>query len=84
MLGSVKFIQWVKNKFFRQKRHMQVPDSKALAPDSETIVETICRFYKIHRDKLFAVKRGTKNEARHVAIYLKNQAGKRPEISKTP
>jgi len=70
MLGSEKFIQWVKNTFFRQKRHMEVPDSKALAPDSETIIETICRFYKIHRDKLFTVKRGTENEPRLVAIYL--------------
>ena len=49
---------------------MEVPHSKALAPDSETIIETICRFYKIHRDQLFTVKRGTENEPRHVAIYL--------------
>jgi putative transposase len=57
-------------KFFRQKRHMEVPDSKILAPDSETIIETVCRFYKIHRDKLFTVKRGIENEPRDVAIYL--------------
>ena len=70
MLGSEKFVQWVKNKFFRQKRHMEVPDSKALAPDTETIIEAVCKFYEIGRDKLFAIKRGTENEPRHVAIYL--------------
>jgi hypothetical protein len=70
MLGSEKFIQWVKNKFFRQKRHMEVPDSKVLAPDTETIIETVCKFYNIGRDKLFAIKRGAENEPRHVAIYL--------------
>lgn len=70
ILGSERFVQGVKNKFFRQKRHMEVPDSKILAPDSETMIETVCRFYKIHRDKLFTVKRGIENEPRDVAIYL--------------
>jgi chromosomal replication initiation ATPase DnaA len=49
---------------------MEVPDSKVLAPDTETIIETVCKFYNIGRDKLFAIKRGAENEPRHVAIYL--------------
>ncbi|MBW1898921.1 MAG: transposase [Deltaproteobacteria bacterium] len=70
ILGSEGFVKWVKKVFFAEKRNKEIPDSKALAPDGESIIKTICRYYKIDEEKIFSVKRGTENEARNVAIYL--------------
>jgi len=70
ILGSEGFVQQVKNLFFAEKRHREVPDSKILAPDGESIIKIVCRYYKIDEEKMFSVKRGTENEARNIAIYL--------------
>jgi hypothetical protein len=38
MLGSEKFISWIKDQFFKKKKDIQVPASKQLAPDLDTII----------------------------------------------
>jgi putative transposase len=70
MLGSKKFRSWVKEQFFKQKKDKEVPASKELAPDLETIISEVSRHYQIKPDKLRAVRRGIANEPRDVAIYL--------------
>ncbi len=70
MLGSEKFIEWVKNRFFNNKRNMEVPESINLTPGSNKITETVCRFYSIEKKDLYHVKRGQENEPRNVTIYL--------------
>jgi chromosomal replication initiation ATPase DnaA len=60
----------VKNRYFERKRHIEVPDSKSLAPDKERIQELVCRTYGITKGELVKSKRGTFNEPRGVAIYL--------------
>jgi len=70
ILGKEDFVYWVKNRFFERKVHIEVPDSKLLAPDKERIQELVCRIYGITKGELVKSKRGTFNEPRGVAIYL--------------
>jgi len=70
ILGKQDFVYWVKNRYFERKLHIEVPDSKLLAPDKERIRELVCRTYGITKGELVKSKRGTFNEPRAVAIYL--------------
>jgi REP element-mobilizing transposase RayT len=70
MLGDNQFINTIKQRFFVQKRHIEVPESKRLAPDSNDIIIAVCYSYGIDKDQLHAAKRGAVNEARNMAIYL--------------
>jgi REP element-mobilizing transposase RayT len=70
MLGSEKFISWIKDRFFKQKKDKQVPMSKQLAPDLDTIISEVIRYYKVKPTNLKTVRRGIENEPRDIAIYL--------------
>ncbi len=70
MLGSEKFIEWVKDLFYNNKRDSEVPESVDLTPDRSKIIDTVCRFYSIEIKDLHHVKRGRENEPRNVTIYL--------------
>jgi RHS repeat-associated protein len=70
MLGSEKFISWIKDRFFKKKKDKQVPTSKQLAPDLDTIISEVIRYYKIKPTNLKTVHRGIENESRDVAMYL--------------
>ena len=45
MLGSEKFISWIKNRFFKKKIDKEIPTSKELAPDLNTIISEVSRHY---------------------------------------
>ncbi len=70
LLGSERFMDWVKDRFFEGKHHKEVPDSRRLAPDREKIKKEVCRFYQVKQDDLIISKRGVFNEPRNVAIFL--------------
>ena len=70
ILGNEDFVYWVKNRFFERKAHIEVPDSKLLAPDKEMIQQLVCKTYGITKEELIKSKRGLFNEPRCVAIYL--------------
>ncbi len=70
LLGSERFMDWVKDRFFKGKYHEEVPDSRGLAPDREKIKKEVCRFYQVKQDDLLRSKRGVFNEPRNVAIFL--------------
>ncbi len=70
MLGSEKFISWIKDRFFKKKKDKEVPASKELAPDLDTIISEVSRYYKVRPTKLKAVRRGMENEPRDMAMYL--------------
>ena len=70
MLGSDKFISWIKDLFFKKKKDKEVPASKELAPDFDTIISEVSRYYKVRPTKLKAVRRGIESEPRDVAMYL--------------
>ena len=70
VLGSERFIDWVKDRFFHQKIHEEVTESRVLAPEIEKIKQVVCKAYNVNAEDLLSSKRGTFNEARNVAIYL--------------
>jgi REP element-mobilizing transposase RayT len=70
MLGSEKFISWIKDRFFEKKKDKQVPTSKQLAPDLDSIISEVIRYYKVKPTNLKKVRRGIENEPRDVAMYL--------------
>ena len=47
MLGSEKFISWIKDRFFKKKKDKEVPASRELAPDLDTIISEVSRYYEI-------------------------------------
>ncbi|MEA2039068.1 MAG: helix-turn-helix domain-containing protein, partial [Thermodesulfobacteriota bacterium] len=70
LLGSEKFISWVKETFFEEKKHRQIPQSAQLAPELEHIKREVCRTYGVEEKDLLTTQRGKSNEPRNVAIYL--------------
>ena len=70
IIGRKSFVDKIKGKFFADKTHEEVPESRFLAPDVDTIINEVCKYYNIHTDNLLLSKRGYFNEPRNVAIYL--------------
>jgi hypothetical protein len=70
VLGSKIFVDWVKDRFFQQKHHQEIPGSRVLAPERKRIKRVVCEAYHVDENVLLRSKRGTFNEARNVAIYL--------------
>jgi hypothetical protein len=70
VLGSERFMDWVKDRFFPKKTHEEVPESRVLAPDREKIKRVVCKMYHVTEGDLLKSKRGVFNEPRNVAIYL--------------
>ena len=70
VLGDNQFINMIKQRFFERKRHVEVPESKGLAPDADQIIAAVCNLYDIDKRRLFHAKRGHLNEARSMAMYL--------------
>ena len=84
IIGRDEFIARIKNKFFKTKHHMEVPESKLLAPDMGKIKEEVCKFYGVEEGELYYSRRGLTNNARDMAIYLSRQltGSKLTEIGK--
>ena len=70
VLGSKRFIEKIKIKFFNQQDFEFVPEIKRLAPDADEIIDIVCEYYKTGKPDLFKSRRGRYNEPRNVAIYL--------------
>ena len=70
VLGSERFMDWVEDRFFPQKNHGEVPESRVLAPDRKKIKRLVSKTYHISEEDLLKSKRGVYNEPRNVAIYL--------------
>ena len=70
VLGPEKFIDWVKGKYYALKADQEVPQAKDLAPETDLIINAVCKFYNVSRDELYRSRRGQFNEPRNVAIFL--------------
>jgi putative transposase len=70
ILGSEGFVSWVKASFQQLRSHREVPASRLLAPRLEAIQSAVCAGYGIDLNELLSSRRGTRNDARNVAIYL--------------
>ncbi len=73
ILGDDPFVDRIKRKYFNEKRHDEVPESKVLAPDINVIKQAVCSIYRKSPEDLRISRRGGGNEARNVAIYLIRQ-----------
>jgi len=67
-LGSQGFVDWVKDKFFTQKRDKEVPESLLLAPDRGRIKQVVFKEQCVDEEVLHKSKRRTWNEPGNVAI----------------
>jgi REP element-mobilizing transposase RayT len=70
ILGDNQFVDNLKTRFFEQKRNIEVPESKRLAPDIDKIKQVICAYYDINEGQLYLTKRAVFNEARAMGLYL--------------
>ena len=70
ILGSEKFIQRVKERFPKEKKEKEIPESKKLCPEVIDIKRAVCNHYKIRQADLLKSRRGVENEARDLAIYM--------------
>ena len=70
IVGPKEFTEWMKEQFFSEKSHKEVPEAKSLAPDTERIKQCVCQTYRVLPEALLKSKRGISNEPRNVAIYL--------------
>jgi len=70
VLGTKKFISKVKDLFFSDKSHEEIPEAKILAPDPDRILGAVAKYYRVGMDDLVMSRRGYFNEPRNVAIYL--------------
>jgi hypothetical protein len=70
ILGDDPFVEKLKERFFGKKRHIEVPESKQLAPDIAQIKKAICSYYHINENQMYYAKRGVFNEARAMGLFL--------------
>ncbi len=70
VLGSKEFIEGLKAKYRNLRDHPEIPESKILSPEIDSIKAAVCVAYKIDAKDLLWSSRGVTNEARNVAIYL--------------
>lgn len=70
ILGDSQFVEKLKTRFFENKRHVEVPESKQLAPDIASIKKVICDYYEVEENQLYYTKRAVFNEAKAVGMFL--------------
>src|SRR4030042_5728637 len=76
ILGSKTFKKLIKDRFFKEQNDVEIPESKKLAPDIDTIIKTDCDFYGIEKTELMVTRSRLSNEPRDVAIYLNRRLRK--------
>lgn len=82
MLGSGEFIEGIRAKLKRKPTDVkEVPEAKAyLRPDSKTCLEIVARVYGSGTEELLRSRRGRRNEARAMAMYVcRRMAGMKHE-----
>ena len=70
LLGSKEFIDRIKNDFFGQLVHPEIPESKRPTQDVQSIINEVTRFLVISKAELYFQRRGKENPPRDIAIYL--------------
>ena len=70
VLGPKTFIDWVKGNYYALKADQEVPQAKDLVPETDLIINAVCKFYNVSRDELYRSRRGQFNEPRNIVIFL--------------
>jgi REP-associated tyrosine transposase len=71
--GPENFIVGIKEKYYFKKKSYEVPESKSLAPTSDSIILAVCEQYNVSFNELLITRRGIFNEPRNIAVYLLRQ-----------
>ena len=71
--GPESFITGIKEKYYFKKKSYEVPESKRLAPETDTIISSVCEYYGVSFNELLITRRGIFNEPRNIAVYLLRQ-----------
>ena len=71
--GPESFITGIKEKYYFKKKSYEIPESKSLAPTSDSIISLVCEHYGVSYNELLITRRGIFNEPRNVAVYLLRQ-----------
>jgi hypothetical protein len=71
--GPGSFITGIKEKYYFKKKSYEIPESKSLAPTSDTIISAVCENYGVSFNELLITRRGIFNEPRNIAVYLLRQ-----------
>ena len=71
--GPESFITEMKEKYYFKKKSYEVPESKRLAPASDSIISSVCENYGVTFSELMVTRRGIFNEPRNIAVYLLRQ-----------
>ena len=71
--GPESFITGIKEKYYFKKKSYEVPESKSLAPTSDSIISSVCEHYGVSFNELLITRRGIFNEPRNIAVYLLRQ-----------
>ena len=70
IIGTKRFIDRIKKKYYGDKYDKDVPESSVLAPEIEDIKKIVSHTYKTKSTELAKIRRGEGNEPRKVVIYL--------------
>jgi REP element-mobilizing transposase RayT len=70
ILGSDKFIEKIKTRYFGIKKHQEIPQTKYLEPAIKDIKQIVSNVYKVTTDSLLKSRRSLNNEPRDLAIYI--------------
>ncbi len=68
--GSESFIEWIKTTYHQLQDHVEMPQSRHLAPSIADIKRIVSQCYEVHEETLEQSKRGRENEPRNVAVYI--------------
>jgi REP-associated tyrosine transposase len=55
VLGSKRFIDWIKENYFTLKDVGEIPETKRLAPDFDKIISHVLGAYRIKEDDLYVI-----------------------------
>lgn len=70
LFGPENFIAHIRERYYLRKSSYEVPESRRLAPDPDTIIRAVCDYYNVGFGDLLISRRGHLNIPRNVAIYL--------------
>lgn len=70
IVGDESFADKIRERFFKYKPHAEIPGTRLLTPRIKGIKAAVGKVYNAPREALMTSRRGYKNEARNVALYL--------------
>jgi len=73
ILGDEDFVAWVKEGNFPASREHVGYETAILKPPVSSVIGAVAKIYRVSEEDLFKGRRGQRNEARQVAMYLIRQ-----------